>query len=144
MVNRITAQMHQGSPQAPEQALPASEPCLSPTTSWDTKDCTCLSGDTAEGLREHPWNGKCFLPLLPSTVFCLAGTTKEEEQTLPRSTALTNITLMSRDSWGHTSFLGKFHCLNLLLEEHINEDCSVACKTILHVAIRYRVKLVTN
>lgn len=75
----------------------------------------------AKGLRAHCWEWQLLLSLLsqvsmvtpflpsplPNTGFCLVGTT-EKEQTLLRSTALTNVTLLRGYSWSHTSFLGKF------------------------------------
>lgn len=46
-------------------------------------------------------------PSLPSTGLHLADTTEKREQTLPGSRTLANNTLLRRDSWAHTSFLGK-------------------------------------
>lgn len=83
----------QGSPWATKQALPTSEPCLSPAMLWGAKECPCYMHNAVEGLTARPWLGQLLLsllsqvsvvtpflpPPLPNTGFHLAGATENRE-----------------------------------------------------------------
>lgn len=107
LMQAVQMSSSQGTPRPKKQALPTSEPCLSPAMPWGIKDCTCYTHGAAERLTARTWGWQLLLSLL-SQHWVPSCRHHKEKGANPARVHRACITLLRGDSWGHTSFLGEF------------------------------------